>query len=404
MRGFNGIEIFLFLINIIIGTGIFLNTIPVFNLLLGESWVAYLLSGIAMGPIIYSTYNLSCIYPGYSMNSLLVSSFGRNGSFYTVIYALSKIATSAIGMIFMSNILARWTGLATYVIFLSILMILFLMLKINFNINKFFMFLIMFLKISIILCVIGYLIFIFFCNGVIYLEENPLQFDQGFSLMGYMSQSISITLFAFAGFESLFAVSNLLQNKKQGAIILGLSFVAALFFYIVYQYAFSKILLIKGYTYFHGTILDLFHEISPHLFFLKYIEFSILMTCFGVTYGILYANINNIHVVLSELKREQILLSRLIGFLFLFSYSIIGFINIFILQQFSIFATIILYGLFVIQFYKIRRFLMVFILGMLSLVLFIGMHIYNAYVFLGFWGYGLYSLVVSFVLYYLRED
>ncbi len=98
---------FLFLLNIIVGTGVFLNTIPLSQVLGKHSCLAYALTGFCMVPIIVATYFLAHQYPGYNMAQLLEVNFGSFQFILTPLYALAKLSTSVIAMLFISNLIQK---------------------------------------------------------------------------------------------------------------------------------------------------------------------------------------------------------------------------------------------------------------------------------------------------------
>lgn len=406
-------EVFLFLINVIVGAGIFLNTVPIFNLLGSVSWLAYLLTGLLIIPVVYVTYSLSCLYAGYNMIDLLAVSFGERSFFYAMMFALGKVGTSAIGLICMTKLLMEWIGAPFCIAFFSIFIFLFLLLHIGFHINKIFMFLILVLKLSIVLFVIG--IFLYVWNREIcILSDNLVMLKNGFSLQS-LGQAVSITVFAFSGFEALFSVTNLLANKKSGAFILGCSFVCALLLYLFYQYSISYILTLCNMHGYEGSFIELMiylgrctvGGVKMPIYFMHYIEFALMMAFCGVSYGLLYANSNNIYAILNKMRSFSFLQARLLLFFCLFLYVLVGSFNILYLQQFSTLATLFLYALFLYQFIEKIGVSCMSILGCLSLSIFILMHIYNAFVYLGFYGYMMYGILsgIVFCLYnYLKRS
>ncbi len=388
-----------------VGTGVFLNTLPICQLLGTVGWVAYVLTGLVMIPIISVTYKLACRYPGYNMMQLLSLSFKDKAFFATMMYSLGKLGTAAIGFFFMAKIVSGWFSLPLFLAIILLLVMVYLLLYYSFTINQLFMMLVVFLKLSVIIaivCYFGYLYYIGgdFCPGVFSSDSFLCP-----SFYGALGQGVSITVFAFAGFESLFAISHLLGDKKQGGVVLGCAFIVSLCFYVLYQYVIGYIIAYYNLVNFGEGFMALVGHIGTtylshslwQFILVKYIEFAIFLASFGVTYGVLYANINNVHSSFINLLPIRLHVSRNVVFLFVSLYIVIGCFNIFYVQQFSTLATVILYGLFVWQFYDIGISTSLSIAGFASVLLFLAMHIYNAMRYFGFCGYWLYGLVFLFV-------
>jgi hypothetical protein len=96
----------LFIINIIIGSGVFINTIPLIQASGKLSWLVYFFTAIIISPLVITCFLLAQSFPGknlYEIYSTFNESLGFVG---TWCYVFSKLATSAI--VGSSMICALW--------------------------------------------------------------------------------------------------------------------------------------------------------------------------------------------------------------------------------------------------------------------------------------------------------
>jgi len=397
---------FLFLLNIIIGTGVFLNTSQLFFLLNKSSYLAYVVTGFLMIPIISITYILANENIGFNLTGLFSKYFGEWNIVFVPLYALSKFSTSVIGMIFISTLIKN--------IFFSQI--------VGFYLNVLFFFLIYFLcaflvyydisihnliqKIIItvkIIPLVGIIILFFyyffydslFSFSYVFLNDVNQSFD-----FFKLAQGASITIFAFAGFESLFAINHLLvENKKKGALLLGVSFFCALILYVLYQMCISflaSIFLVDTQQVI--SFSSFLHQCFGHIFFanifILFINMAIMVSSLGVAHGIMYVTVNNLYSSMTNLF-TTVKKTKYFVFLLAPFYAYLGVNNIFILQQFSSLGTIITYGMFVLMYYQIKnRNKFLFFIGLLSIFVFLFAHIYNAFNHFGFTGYFIYGILV----------
>ncbi len=400
---------FLFLLNIIVGTGVFLNTGQLYFLLNKYSYLAYILTGFLMIPIIWITYLLAYENPGFNLTGLFDKYFGSWNKVLVPLYSLSKLATTVIGMLFVSSLLRNMLFHSIKGAFVNILCFLFIYLlsvflvyydvSINYIVQK----IIIFIKLIPLLGIILFFLYYFFSDSLFY----SLIFNQKCNIIDNMKllQGASITIFAFSGFESLFAINHLLGgNKRRGAFLLGLSFFCAWILYILYQFCIGNLSL-----YFLVDNLSLlpfvvfmekcFGQVMYSWLFILFINIAIMFSSLGVAHGIMYATVNNLFSSLNFIFID-IKYSKYFVFCLVPLYAFLGRSNIFILQQLASLGTIITYGLFVYSYYKMKdKKLLLYFFGLFSILIFLLVHFYNAFCYFGFVGYFVYGFLILLLLF-----
>lgn len=399
---------FLFLLNIIVGTGVFLNTTQLYYLLKEYSYLAYIVTGILMIPIVCVTYLLAHDNEGVNLTVLFTKYFGSLNAFFVPLYALSKFSTTVIGMLFISGLLKNmivgvgasyfFTLLFFFLIYLLCLLLVYYEVSINYVIQK----MIIFIKLIPLLGIILFFIFYIFYNPLFSYElfNSTSDICNSFSVM----QGASITIFAFSGFESLFAINHMLGgNKKKGALLLGGSFLGALLLYMLYQFCIGNLasyFLIDNSRMIPFAVFleQCFSNIAFSWVFILLINFAIMVSSLGVAHGIMYATVNNIYASLMHLFSKR-LYAKYFVFALVPFYALLGMNNIFILQQLSSLGTIVTYGLFVFCYLKMKnKNNGLFILSVLSILILFGVHFYNALYYFGFIGYAIYIFFVLLLL------
>lgn len=405
-------SLFLFLINVIIGTGVYLNSAPLCNLLGVYSFLAYLFTGILISPIIYISYKIATHFVGKGLPEIFYENFGSADFFFVLLYAFSKMSTSVIGVLFLSqsfHALVNTFFLPIPYFFLVGVIFLFCYYFVykEFSVSPVFHKIITFAKLLPLILII--LLYFYMTAKV---SVNQIEYSYGVELCSISSllKSIGVTLFAFSGFESLFSLSHLfIKNDKKIPFVLVCSFLLSLISYLVYQFCVSYLFFSVGNTislsnHFSLFLKNLTNGIPGSFSFFIICNIAILFSAFGVSQGVLYTVIRNIYAICSRIKNNKnsifslLSIKRIIFFIFPV-YLYIGYKNIFILQQLSSLGTIITYLLFVCCYKKIpssnRLFFYVSLLSVLSLLIF---HIYNAYYHFGFYGYFFYFTIFGILI------
>jgi amino acid transporter len=172
--------------------------------------------------------------------------FGNKNKILVPLYALSKFGTAVIGMVFISGLLKNiffgsfaeqyYHYILFFLFYVFSCILVYYDISMHYILQKF----IIIFKLIPLLVVILFFIFYFFNNSLslnFFTFSNNNMFD-----FFKMAQGMSITIFAFAGFESLFAINHLLiGNKRKGALLLSISFLFSLILYVLYQFSISSL-------------------------------------------------------------------------------------------------------------------------------------------------------------------
>lgn len=387
----------LFSINTIIGSGIFINTGILINLLSINSFLIYPITALIILPIIYSCYKLANKFPGNNLQSIFSSinkEFGKKAAW---MYSISKLATASVAIIFGSKIFQEIT-LINYKFFILLSLFIFIFFNIkNVSFNKNIQKLIFILKIFPVLTLSLYG-FIFLINNNFNFFSN-LKISTNISFTNYIS-SIILVIFSFAGFESIFAIASSVKNsEKNTSKVIISSFLLSLLIYTIYQFIVSQIFLDipNLYDLSFDTILKLFIEKVKIPYFIKNLLLgSIACSVYGLSYSLLYANSRNIFYIFEE-KKLNIKKAVLIAGSIIFFYILILNDKPFYLQQLSALGTIINYILLTFIYYlnsdknKLKN-KIIYLLILLSVIFLLSSIIGNAFK-IGYIGYTIYILI-----------
>lgn len=348
----------LFSINTMIGSGIFINTIFLMNLLGRYSFIIYPVTAFLIFPLIIVCFLIAKEFSGKNLQNIYSYINPQFGNISTWCYSISKFATTTIAFIFSSRLFSKLLFNIVEINFFYIFLFLILIsVFLNFNdirLNKR-------LQIIIFICKIipiSIILYYGFLNGI------NLSKDISFSNLDFPNcknfiSSIIITIFSFSGFESLFAIaSNVKNSEKNSKYIILFSFLITTLLYILYELTISSnIYYINNILPKNIVFLDLIEMFFKQNLIHNYIHYlfigSIGVSVFGLGYSVMYANIRNIYYLFNSklLISQTTLLSSLVVFV----YGCLFFNNIIYLQQCAAIATIITY-LFLCLVYKKKFF------------------------------------------------
>lgn len=398
--------LFLFLINIIVGTGVFLNAGILYQILGTYSFLAYVITGFLVLPILLVAYKLAVLHPGKNMFHLFSYYFADNAFVFVPLYALSKLATAVIGILFCSRLLSSLFAALGFVLpvsvyFCVLFTIFFLLSYFHVSLNSGLQMAIIFLKLIPLLSIIFFMFFLKSGSGLSWCGHDALS-DFNRLSFGAISQGAAITIFAFAGFESLFAISHFAIKRESKIGIAGLllvGFLCAWSLYILYQSGVGLIGTFLGIS--REMPFDLFYTLGNYFKasvlssgFISLMNVCVLASSFGLAHGIIYATINNFFASMGfYVKKVQY--AQYIIFLFIVFYVYFWQSNVFILQQLSSLGTVITYLLFVFAYRADESHNRLLVLSsFFSVFVLLLFHLYTAYSFLGFDAYIIYSIYV----------
>lgn len=401
--------LFIFLVNLVIGTGVFLNAVRLFGLLGTYSFLAYVLTGVLVFPILLVTYNLSYMHQGKNMVEIFYFYFGKQSNFFVSLYSIAKLATAGVAIVFSANILHIFFNsfgyfIHTEIFFIFILGICFFLSYFDYSVSPYVQFLIIFFKmIPIFLTIVLLFYFLiknfFLTDDLLFVPSSCLfSFSDQFSSL---CEGVAITIFSFAGFEALFSMGHYRLRSKNGLsfpVLLVFGFIVAWILYVLYQFGMGYLANNGGGHGVFDFLLGCFKENQGFNYLLRFMNLCVFASSFGVAHGITYTASHNLSSSLKEFKFSKRSL-QIFVFLLLFLYGIIFFDKIFLLQQLSSLGTILTYFIFVYCYFRENANFLAF-LGFLSCIILLVMHIYTAVFYLGFEGYFLY-LFFAFMLFFL---
>lgn len=408
--------LFIFLVNLVIGTGVFLNASRLFTILGGYSFLAYVITGILMFPILLITYNLSVAHPGKNMLELFYFYFKEHSNFFVSLYSVAKLATAGVAIIFSANLLHTFCAsfgcyISVELFFFLIFVLCFFLSYFDYSISSYVQYVIIFLKMVPIFLTIILLCYFFGKNFSAGLEQFrfALPFANSVSVFSRLSEGVAITIFSFAGFEALFSLGHYrLRAEKRGfsfAMLLIVGFVVAWLLYSFYQFGMAYLVLKSDNNNLTGAFDFLtycFSKSKMFGYFIRGMGLCVLASSFGVAHGIAYTALQNLSYSFSvfKLRRSSI---QIFIFSLLLCYGIVFFKTIFLLQQLSSLGTILTYVLFVYCYGQEKRNYLL-MLGIFSCMFLLGIHIYTAYFYLGFFGYLLYCCFALVLFFLLRRN
>ena len=380
-----------FIINVMIGSGIFLNTGALEILAPHVSFLAYLSVGILMLPIVIICFKLLSCYPrasfyqlGNTINPLfgLVMSWG---------YFFGKLATMTIALSVGSNLLLNQNNtIFTSVFSISILIIFLHFTKKNVSLNNNAPLFFCFAKIIPLLILIG--------TGLYYAQiHTTIEYISGAKISDIIS-CIPLTVFAFAGFESLFAIAS--RVKKNAFLITLVAFMAVLILYFLYQYS-AGILLDRNILK-NNNIISILSSMFEKSFIgglnaTLFTRWAIGLSALGASYGVFVATIYNVenlyeyYPFLQQKSQWCAFFTSLIYILLL--KGVYG--NTSLLQQLSSLGTFLTYTYCIFIYSTIKNNSKILLVWTLLCWLIIGFGMVKAIFIQGMYGYMWYMLLVS---------
>ncbi|OGB83821.1 hypothetical protein A3F66_04130 [candidate division TM6 bacterium RIFCSPHIGHO2_12_FULL_32_22] len=348
-------------VNIMLGAGIFINTIPLAKSAGALSPLVYLLVGLLMLPLILSVSKLLKYYPGGSFYTYGTSSLNSFWGFLSSwSYFTGKLASSTLMIHFCIKILqALIPQLAFINIFLldaSVIITFTLLNLLNLKTGSRIQYSFMFFKLIPILFVILTGIFIF--NGTAF--TTNLKWD-GLTL------AIPLVIYAFSGFEACCSLSRHIENPEKNApiavivsflIVVCLVTLYQLFFYTSTSEAISNAV---DYSQALPLLVNKLNFNNLAIYIQNIFQIAISLSALGGAYGILFSNNWNLfilaehkHVFFSDIfktlnKNNIPIFCVITEAIFCIFYLILSKGNNIILQQIAAFGCILSYTISVLS-------------------------------------------------------
>jgi amino acid transporter len=282
-------------LNIMLGTGIFLNSIPLatnagmFNL------APYAIIGILFIPIMIAMATLLNHEPDGSFYGIASRHLGPFwGYISTWAYFIVKPASAGVMIHFSVSlfrqlfpVLMQWQPLAIDSVIITIFMVLNLL---NMRIGKSIQISFIFLKVIPVLFII--------LAGLWWL--NPHNFTYTQLPVGGIIFSLPLALYAFVGFEATLSLSKHLENPQKNApLAIIFSYLIVLVIYMLYQIGYyGAINLAQLPTTSSDHLITLFLQSiyqTPHPTLQALLHLCMGISALGGAYGILFSNAWNLH-------------------------------------------------------------------------------------------------------------
>lgn len=349
MKNISFFQAILFVINTIIGSGIFINSIFLINNLGPYSFIIYPITAIIMLPIVIICISLGKYFYGKNLQEIYSSINPKIGEIAAWTYSVSKLSTTAIAYIFSSRLLSKLLSklffknvnilntsilninILFYFIFLAFIL---LSIKLNYNnfkLNKKLQILVFICKLFPMLLIIYYGLF---------KSEFTNIFDEP-DIYKILS-SIVITIFSFSGFESIFAIaSNVTSPGKNTKKIIAYGFLSTIIFYSFYEFSICRNIFCNLTNFkidFFDLSLIFFEKCKLNVYIHSIFIICISISVFGLGYSILYANIRNIFYLFEDKINKNTICYKIA--ILMLVYCVLFNNKIFYLQQCAALATI----------------------------------------------------------------
>jgi len=284
-------------LNIMLSTGIFLNSIPLAKYAGGLCFSPYIIIGILLIPLIISMALLLNYHDNGTFYDVSKREIGARLGFVSCwAYFIAKPASAALMIHFFNYlvrqllpILQQYSILSLDMVVISIFVLLNLL---NMKIGRS-------IQISFINIKAIPIAFIILAGLYFFQPHNFAPINLDFT---GIPMSLPLALFACSGFEATFSLSRHIKNsKKNGPLALILSYLLAITVYALYQFAYfaainikqlSNIESFRGIAFFIQSIAK-----TPHVHLQTLLYLSMGISALGGAYSILFSNNWNLYIL-----------------------------------------------------------------------------------------------------------
>jgi hypothetical protein len=338
----------IFILNIVIGYGLFLNTNILFNLSGAISFFSYFLGAALMAPLIFSCGLLTKIFPGKNLYESIRLGGNFSGSVVTIAFSICKMGSAVLAALFSLRVLSGILGFNEKIVFFPFVLLLsifsYLIIS-GFTLKSWVQNIISILKFFPLILFILFGVKYIFARAYIDFDFlstvfSNFQFDM-------LMKSVPIVLLSFAGFEAIFSITENMRKPKESFISLIYSFFLMFFICLIYQASVSI------------TLSDLSNQICTSNFFelcssfgrivglpLPLLEVSflaIIISVFGSVYNIFFATTQNIFQLIKTKKKINYSMIVLPSLIYAVSIGYLFAENTLALHQNSVLGLILLY-------------------------------------------------------------
>ncbi len=285
--------------NIMIGAGVFVNTIPLAKMAGILSPLIYLLVGLLILPLVISISRLLKIHPGGTFYTFGAREINPLMGFISAWgYFVGKLASATLMIHFaaliIQNTFTDLKSIPTVGIDLGIITLFTILNTLNMRIGSR-------IQMAFVLMKNIPILFIIFSGLILF---NFVNIDTAINL-GSIPLSIPLIIYAFAGFEASCSLSAHIQNSEKNAPkALLISFFCVSFIYAAYQFMFYSIVgaELGNLSHYFEIFPALISKIMPHsgpmaLKIQAVLQLAIALSSLGSGYGVLFSNSWNLYAV-----------------------------------------------------------------------------------------------------------
>jgi len=342
------LSIFL-VINMIVGSGVFLNTGNLILRLGRLSPLMYLIISFLLVPIVTLCYKIAEQMPGKSLYQIFFLVGGKKmGKLYVLGYSIARFAGMVVSLLFTARMIANnniFKGYNLYFFCILLFIILCMNMK-KITITPPLQIGIFVAKIITLMIVIGIWAFLFSKNYIECDEDKNFFISEPFIYRVF--SCVSFALFSLSGFESIFSFMNNLHESesKKSFIAILVGFISSVVIYLIYQTIISMIVapndLLNGAN-FEYVISVIAKKTTTLIIPIFMVLLSI--SSFGVSYGNFYGNTNNIFTLCKIQNSKTYHYVLMIITLILFLYAKIFIKKTICLQQIATLGNLMTYSI-----------------------------------------------------------
>ncbi len=290
-------------INIMLGAGIFINSLPLAKFAGALGSAVYAIVGIFMIPLVYTVATLLKIHPGGSFYTFAKAEINETAGFFTSwAYFTAKLASSTLMIHFFSlivqSLIPIFSSINVITLDLIIICIFTILNMFNLKAGSRIQLTFMLFKMIPILFVI--------LSGLFLLSTKNISAEN--IILSGIFPSIPLVIYAFTGFEAACSLSRHIKNPDKNAPkAIFISYSIVILILCSYQFLFYSSLgseLAKGAHYFEAfpMLLQIVFPFNDLLRFkLKAIlQLAIASSALGGAYGILYSNNWNLYALVEN--------------------------------------------------------------------------------------------------------
>lgn len=287
-------------INIMMGAGIFINTVELAKRAGFLSCLAYVFVGLLMFPLIYSISSMIRLYPSGGFYAFANNEIHPSAGFISAwSYFIGKLGTAMLlihtALLLCQQIIPLLAKINVFFLD-SVILALFVMLNMfNLRTGRIIQGWLMAIKIVPIVFV---LLVGLYCI-------NPVNFVVMPGIYNGLFSTIPLVIYAFLGFEATVSLSSKIENAhKNGPLAIFISYASVIGLYVLYQFLFcaavgNQLIMQNNYLGAFPTLLTALFGTHSHFFdfLLVALNLSIAASALGGSYGILYSNNWNLYAL-----------------------------------------------------------------------------------------------------------